>query len=209
MGQLPLCAWFKVVKNLAVDGLFWTPFIGRCIWGTAPFEQTFVMWVFSTSGDSTETEESQRDSCQNKKFDVHMIADRSILQKDHYTFCIAHKAKILIYLQGAVLVSFLGAGLIVIETYRTVIEPQWFMTGPGFMDTLAGKLFHVCIAKRTANQVSWPWFRIVKEASNAPLLVIQIRNEEQCTMESRGLASTQFDSANSLNAVHHKPLERW
>lgn len=60
----------------------------------------------------------------------------------------------------------------------------------------------------TAKPVNVPKFMTVESAFNDPSCIIHARGDEPCTTRDRGQASTQYDSTNSVYAVHYQPPKR-
>lgn len=76
------------------------------------------------------------------------------------------------------------------------------------MGILAGKPFYVCITTLTGKPVKLPTFMIVATAFNAPPFIIHAGDGAPFITGSRGPASMQRDSTNSVHGVHYKPPKR-
>lgn len=105
------------------------------------------------------------------------------------------------------LVSYIGAALMMIETHGNVVESQCPMTTRGLMNILSGKLVYVCIAYLTAKPVKLSKFMIVASASSALLCIMHARNDEPYMTENRGQALKLGNSTNSVRTVQYKLLQ--
>lgn len=69
---------------------------------------------------------------------------------NEYTLCpVQLQTSISTYMQAAIFVICQGAGLMIIETQRNIVERRCYMTARGLIDTLSGKLFYICIPNLT------------------------------------------------------------
>lgn len=121
----------------------------------------------------------------NKDVEVDTGADSCIPTEDHYLCFVASEKTILAYSKVAVMASFRGPRLVMIDPHQNVVERRCFMITPAVMNILQSKPFYVYIANVTAGRLDLPEHLVVASASNAWSCILHKRDDESCSTETK------------------------